>query len=221
MKIRILDEIKNVVQEGKPPKNILFKYIPGKNSNSEVMEFIHNRFNDINFDDVILPVVDKEERTNVKFVSDLDFYISSYAFDKLFNHCFMLAKNGLEAMGFMIGELKKKDDKVFSIVNDIVTSDLESTPVSVRFSRDAFEKIFDQLDDIGYDYILLGWYHSHPGFSSFMSVVDVDTQRRIFNKMFHAALVLDPVNSELKSFRMSNDICIEIPYAIFFKKNND
>ena len=92
---------------------------------------------------------------------------------------------------------------------------LESTSVSVRFQRDAFEDLFDRLDEIKYDYILLGWYHSHVGYSSFMSEVDIDTQSKMFTQPFHAALVVDPVNLEMKAFRLADGKCMEIPYAIF------
>ena len=215
MKIKIIDEKKYVIEEFKPPENLLFKYIPEKNTYEDMKEFLCKRYIDIDLDSRILPEINKEKAVDTKAFSELDFYIDSYAFDKIFDHCCILAKNGLEAMGYLIGELRKHEGKVFSIVHDVITSDLESTPVSVRFRSDAFKKIFDQLDGLEYDYIIVGWYHSHPGFSSFMSVVDVDTQRRMFNKIFHAALVVDPVNLELKSFRIQDDDCVEIPYAIF------
>ena len=166
---------------------------------------------------------EEEKPVSVRRVSDLDFYISDYAFDKLYRHCADIAQKELEAMGFMIGELREHNDTVISVVHDAITSNLESTSVSVRFHRDAFEHLFDQLDEIPYNYVIIGWYHSHPGFSSFMSQVDIDTQNRMFNKLFHAALVVDPVNYEVKSFRMQDRICVEIPYAVFseFKQKKE
>lgn len=164
-----------------------------------------------------LHLFEEEKPVSVKQVSDLDFYISDYAFDKLYRHCADIAQKELEAMGFMIGELREHDDTVISVVHDAITSNLESTSVSVRFHRDAFEHLFDQLDEIPYNYVIIGWYHSHPGFSSFMSQVDIDTQNRMFNKLFHAALVVDPVNYEVKSFRLQNGNCVEIPFAVFQK----
>jgi proteasome lid subunit RPN8/RPN11 len=215
MKIKIIGENKHQIQEKKPPENLIFKYIPKISDESDIKNFLHSRFKNVDFKDSPINFIEKKDQVKIKQKTDLDFFINMESIEKLYLHCIDIAQKGLEALGFMIGELRQYKDCIFSIVHDVVTSKLESTSVSVRFHRDAFNSIFSQLDNIKYDYIILGWYHSHPGFSCFMSQIDIDTQKRMFNKVFHAALVVDPINWELKTFRMQDNICIEIPYAIF------
>jgi len=162
-----------------------------------------------------------EAETPLPYTKDLDFYMDENALDEILYHCSKMASDGLEAMGFLVGELYQWKENYFSLVFDIVTSTLESTPFSVRFQRDAFEDLFDKLDEINYDYILLGWYHSHVGYSSFMSDADIETQSKMFTQPFHTALVIDPVNLEMKAFRVVNTICIEIPCNIFKGNGKD
>jgi len=218
--IKISGEVKQEFKEIMPPSHIDFKYIPNQTNYKEMNIFLSKTFNDINIKDYNMPSK-KESAVTTSINTDLDFYISNCALNKMFNHCALIAKKKLEAMGFLIGEIRHWNGKNFTIFHDVVTSDLESTSISVRFRRDAFENLCDQLDEISYEYVIVGWYHSHPGFSSFMSDVDVDTQVRMFNKPFHAAIVIDPINFELKSFRLSQDMCIEISYAVFIESKEE
>ena len=146
--------------------------------------------------------------------NEIDFYIKEDAFDKMLKHCYDMAVEGNEAMGFLVGDVRQWEG-TYSVVYDVATASLDSSPFHVRFSRDAFEELFDKLDDIEYDYIILGWYHSHVGYTSFMSGIDIQTQMKYFRQPFHAAIVIDPINIEAKAFRILNKKCIEVPYAIF------
>ena len=57
-------------------------------------------------------------------------------------------------------------------------------------------KMLDMLKQTGRPEIVVGWYHSHPGFGTWLSGVDINTQ-----KSFEAlnpravAVVVDPVQS--------------------------
>ncbi len=166
----------------------------------ENLEEIGSRKNSISFD--------------YPFFDELDFYIKNDAFKKMILHSYEMAKEEKEAMGFIIGDLFYWE-KEYTVAFDIITAPLDSSSFNVKFKRGAFEEIFDKLDEIKCDYILVGWYHSHPGYSSFMSGIDLDTQKNYFNKKFHASIVIDPVNMEARAFRIINEECFEIPYAIF------
>lgn len=156
----------------------------------------------------------EEQRVESRMQEELDFYIQKEACEKMFHHCRDMALLEKEAMGFLIGDVKYWH-KTYAVVYEIATASLEASPVYVRFQRGAFEELFDRLDEIDYEYVLVGWYHSHLGYSSFMSVIDVETQKTYFNQPFHAALVIDPIRGEMKAFRLAENECVEIPYAIF------
>lgn len=56
--------------------------------------------------------------------------------------------------------------------------------------------MMDMLKQTGRHEMVIGWYHSHPGFGCWLSFVDVKTQIS-FEKMHHrsVAVVIDPVQS--------------------------
>lgn len=145
-------------------------------------------------------------------------YLSEDSERKIRNHAERDASRKLEVMGFMLGEVNSWKGRTYSVVLDVVTTELKSSSSKVRFDPEAFPKLFHKLDDTGFDYILVGWYHSHPGHTCFLSKTDLDTQRGIFDQPYHAALVIDPINCEIKVFRLSGQEHEEVAFAIFSRE---
>jgi proteasome lid subunit RPN8/RPN11 len=144
-----------------------------------------------------------------------EFWIKKPTMDKIMKHCKEYAEERLEVMGFLIGDLYEWEDIQYTLTKDIVTTDLEATSVSVKFARDGFEGLFEKMDDIQYDYILTGWYHSHPGLGCFLSETDVDTQRRMFNQPFHTAMVVDPIKRDVRAYKLKDDGYMERKMAVY------
>ena len=145
----------------------------------------------------------------------VDLFIAKKAALKMLKHCSDFKDMQLEVMGFMVGHRYEWDGKEHTVVEDVVTSDLNTTAISVKFA--SFEPLFGELDRFekeGKDYILVGWYHSHPGHTCFMSPTDKDTQIRMFNKKFQSAVVIDPISIEMKAFQLLGSEIYEKPYAI-------
>ncbi|MCD6512288.1 MAG: hypothetical protein J7K61_01620 [Thermoplasmata archaeon] len=191
-----------------PPPNEMRICMPYDNS------FVEERFELLSLKKINESLSSDERKIKSFTKNEENFYIRLKAFDKMLIHSYEMAKKGKEAMGFMIGDVRRWE-KEYTVVYDVITASLETTSFSVRFTREAFEELSDKLDDIEYEYIIAGWYHSHVGYSSFMSDVDISTQKLYFNKPFHAAMVIDPINMEAKLFRLYNETCFEIPYIIF------
>jgi proteasome lid subunit RPN8/RPN11 len=141
-------------------------------------------------------------------------YIKKSVLDKMIIHCMDNAKSQLEVMGFLVGEVFSWEGFLYSMIKDVVTTELISTEISVRFDTEGFESLFEKLDSLDYEYIIVGWYHSHPDLGCFLSQKDLETQKRMFNMSFHSAFVLDPVNEELKVFRLEEEGYQEIPFCI-------
>jgi len=203
--VKISGEEKKKYKIQPPPANIIFEY--GKDDIAKYME--ENGF-------AVMGERKRaeEEKVESRWQGELDFYIREKACHKFLRHCYEMALHGKEAMGFLIGDVRQWNG-IYSIVHDAITASLDASPVYVRFSKEAYEEIFDKLDEIDYEYVIVGWYHSHLGYTSFMSSIDIETQRKYFNQPFHAAIVVDPIEKQMKSFRLINNECIEIPYAIF------
>ncbi|CAN3355136.1 ubiquitin carboxyl-terminal hydrolase Rpn11p [Diutina catenulata] len=119
-------------------------------------------------------------------------YISSLALLKMLKH----ARAGvpMEVMGLMLGEFV--DDFTIHVI-DVFAMPQSGTGVSVEAVDDVFQtKMMDMLRQTGRDQMVVGWYHSHPGFGCWLSSVDVSTQQSFeqLNKRA-VAVVVDPIQS--------------------------
>ena len=80
----------------------------------------------------------------------------------------------MEVMGLMLGEFV--DDFTIRVV-DVFAMPQSGTGVSVEAVDPVFQtKILDMLKQTGRPEMVVGWYHSHPGFGPWLSSVDVNTQ---------------------------------------------
>jgi proteasome lid subunit RPN8/RPN11 len=145
-----------------------------------------------------------------------EMYLSKLAEEKIRNHATSAASDRLEVMGLLLGNVFACDGRQFALVRDVATTDLDSSSVRVRFSRDGMEKLFASLEDAGFNYLLVGWYHSHPGHRCFMSPTDVETQKGLFNRPFHSAIVIDPINKEIDSFYLEGGKVRSRPFAVYW-----
>lgn len=144
-----------------------------------------------------------------------DVYLSAAAEKKIRQHAEKEAPRRLEVLGFLLGEVREWKGNRYAVVRDIVTTELKSSSSKVRFDPEGFPKLFSNLDDSGFDYVLVGWYHSHPGHTCFLSRTDLETQRRMFDQPYHIAIVIDPINEDVKAFRLLGNGYGEVAFAIF------
>lgn len=119
-------------------------------------------------------------------------YISSLALLKMLKHG--RAGVPMEVMGLMLGEFV--DDFTIHVI-DVFAMPQSGTGVSVEAVDDVFQtKMMDMLRQTGRDQMVVGWYHLHPGFGCWLSLVDVNTQQSFeqLNKRA-VAVVIDPIQS--------------------------
>ena len=69
--------------------------------------------------------------------------------------------------------------------------------VSVEAVDPVFQaKMLDMLKQTGRPEMVVGWYHSHPGFGCWLSGVDINTQQSFETLSTRAvAVVVDPIQS--------------------------
>jgi COP9 signalosome complex subunit 5 len=115
--------------------------------------------------------------------------------------------NWIEVMGLMQGYV---DDNTF-VVLDSFALPVDATEVEVSMTQATMEYMIKYLDNaklVGHEENVVGWYHSHPGYSCFLSGVDVNTQ--LTNQKYQdpwISVVVDPVRTiatgkvEIKAFR--------------------
>merc|ERR1712170_53023 len=142
------------------------------------------------------PVVDTAEQV----------YISSLALLKMLKHG--RAGVPMEVMGLMLGEFV--DDYTVRVI-DVFAMPQSGTGVSVEAVDPVFQaKMLDMLKQTGRPEMVVGWYHSHPGFGCWLSGVDINTQQSFEALSDRAvAVVVDPVQSVkgkvvIDAFRLIN-----------------
>mmetsp|Transcript_4044 Transcript_4044/g.8119 ORF Transcript_4044/g.8119 Transcript_4044/m.8119 type:complete len:311 (+) Transcript_4044:45-977(+) len=119
-------------------------------------------------------------------------HVSSLALLKMLKHG--RAGVPMEVMGLMLGSFV--DDYTINCV-DVFAMPQSGTSVSVESVDPVFQtKMLDMLKQTGRPEMVVGWYHSHPGFGCWLSSTDVNTQSSF--EALHprsVALVVDPIQS--------------------------
>merc|ERR1712241_796926 len=133
-------------------------------------------------------------------------YISSLALLKMLKHG--RAGVPMEIMGLMLGEFV--DDYTVRVI-DVFAMPQSGTGVSVEAVDPVFQaKMLDMLKQTGRPEMVVGWYHSHPGFGCWLSGVDINTQQSFEALSDRAvAVVVDPIQSVkgkvvIDAFRLIN-----------------
>eukprot|EP00527_Entomoneis_sp_CCMP2396_P004569 CAMPEP_0198150012 /NCGR_PEP_ID=MMETSP1443-20131203/49011_1 /TAXON_ID=186043 /ORGANISM="Entomoneis sp., Strain CCMP2396" /LENGTH=312 /DNA_ID=CAMNT_0043815197 /DNA_START=65 /DNA_END=1003 /DNA_ORIENTATION=+ len=119
-------------------------------------------------------------------------HVSSLALLKMLKHG--RAGVPMEVMGLMLGQFV--DDYTIHCV-DVFAMPQSGTSVSVESVDPVFQtEMVDMLKQTGRPEMVVGWYHSHPGFGCWLSSTDINTQSSFEALNPRAvALVVDPIQS--------------------------
>ena len=100
-----------------------------------------------------------------------------------------------ELGGVLIGNVyKDKNDKLFIVIkNNIIAESTNASLSRLTFTHETWEKINSNLEKDFPNQKILGWYHSHPGHSVFLSTYDVFIQDNFFDMPYMTAFVYDPI----------------------------
>ena len=136
-----------------------------------------------------------------------------YIQEDIINNIVKLCKGSkLEIMGQLIGQVYKYNGKKYIMINDslyikgAIHSEKYGT-ASVEGALGEFEKRFQEIKEEKEDKSLrrVGWWHSHPGFTCFLSSVDLQTQKSVFPESHEVALVVDPVKDYFEFFTLDKE----------------
>jgi len=137
-------------------------------------------------------------------------HISSLALLKMLKHG--RAGVPMEVMGLMLGEFV--DEYTVQVI-DVFAMPQSGTSVSVESVDHVFQtRMVDMLKQTGRSEMVVGWYHSHPGFGCWLSSVDINTQQS-FEQLDtrSVAVVIDPIQSVkgkvvIDAFRLINPAAV-------------
>jgi len=132
--------------------------------------------------------------------------ISSLALLKMLKHG--RAGVPMEVMGLLLGEYI---DEWTTQVVDVFAMPQSGTTVTVESVDHVFQTaMVDMLKQTGRPEMVVGWYHSHPGFGCWLSSVDINTQQSFESLQPRSvAVVIDPIQSVkgkvvIDAFRLIN-----------------
>ncbi|MDX1615193.1 MAG: hypothetical protein R3300_12845 [Candidatus Promineifilaceae bacterium] len=104
-----------------------------------------------------------------------------------------------EVAGMLIGPPAEKqpDGRYLVHVTDIIIAKhTRMQGASVTYTPESWRYVHDRLAELypEEDAVILGWYHTHPGFGIFLSGMDQFIHQHFFTQPWHVALVLDPLS---------------------------
>jgi proteasome lid subunit RPN8/RPN11 len=103
-----------------------------------------------------------------------------------------------EVAGFLIGPQPEKQPDgrhIVHISDVIIAKHTKMQGASVTYTPESWRYVTDKLAEMYPDEtaVIVGWYHTHPGFGIFLSGMDQFIHRNFFIQSWHVALVLDPI----------------------------
>lgn len=114
-------------------------------------------------------------------------------------------RRSVEVGGLLVGGHYTDGEREYVRVEDFLEArHLDSRATSARFTHATFEDAWRRIGGSGpraHPRLVVGWFHTHPGFGAFLSQQDRFVHRRFFDLPFLVALVVDPVREEMLFFR--------------------
>ena len=113
----------------------------------------------------------------------------------------------MEVGGMLIGQAYYTTTRLPYIV---IEAQLEARyvkhgPTYLTFTSDTLADALNRIDDQYPNKKIVGWYHTHPGLSVFMSSMDLWLHTNFFREIWQVALVIDSVAGNGGFFRYTED----------------
>jgi proteasome lid subunit RPN8/RPN11 len=102
-----------------------------------------------------------------------------------------------EVAGVMVGQRPEKQPDgryIVHIIDSIAAKYTVTQGASVTYTPESWRYLNDTLWERYPDEtaVMVGWYHTHPGFGIFLSGMDLFIHQNFFTQIWHVAYVLDP-----------------------------
>jgi proteasome lid subunit RPN8/RPN11 len=103
-----------------------------------------------------------------------------------------------EVAGVLLGPPPEKQPDgryVVHVIDSIIAKHTVMHGASVTYTPESWRYMNDKLAERYPDetVVMVGWYHTHPGFGIFLSGMDQFIHQNFFTQIWHIALVLDPL----------------------------
>lgn len=102
-----------------------------------------------------------------------------------------------EVAGVLVGPRPEKQPDgryLVHVIDSIIAKHTVMHGASVTYTPESWRYVNDKLAERYPDEtaVMVGWYHTHPGFGIFLSGMDLFIHQNFFTQIWHVAFVLDP-----------------------------
>lgn len=145
-------------------------------------------------------------------------FICGKIFDGVLQHA--LAHKTHEVGGVLLGTYSSHRKNPFLLIDwSIKALHSKERCTSITFTHKTWDYISQEMRAKCPDKMIIGWYHTHPGFGVFLSPNDTFIQNNFFNAKHQVALVVDPISKKLTLFSWIKESLHETPFHILEKSN--
>lgn len=111
-----------------------------------------------------------------------------------------------EVGGILIGQVRQTLTGAYYVVIEVAMAadHVHHSAVHLTFTSDTIVDLHNRKDDLYPDKQIVGWFHTHPGLSVFLSSYDVFLYTNFFTQPWQVALVIDPRAERAGFFRYPN-----------------
>lgn len=112
-----------------------------------------------------------------------------------------------EQGGVLLGEIcVNKEGRKFILINDLIIAKHSNSSLSrLTFTHETWDYINEVREKDFPEKKILGWFHSHPGHTVFLSNFDIFIQENFFNMYYMVAYVFDPTIKDRGFFLWRNN----------------
>ena len=109
-----------------------------------------------------------------------------------------ISNTNVELGGVMLGrQFTDSGGQPYVVVSESLRAKhYEATRGSFKFTHDTWSQISSDRRQFHPDLEMVGWYHTHPGWTVFLSPMDLFICNNFFNGPQNVALVIDPCNDD-------------------------
>jgi proteasome lid subunit RPN8/RPN11 len=102
-----------------------------------------------------------------------------------------------EVCGVLVGEAFEDDEGSFVQVKDIIRGEAaDQSGTHVTYTQETWNRIHKAMEDRFPKLLIVGWYHSHPGYGVEFSEMDRFIQKNFFSGATQIGFVIDPIGGD-------------------------
>lgn len=105
-------------------------------------------------------------------------------------------------------------DILIEIIGSIEAKYAEAQQGRITFSHKSWEYIHAEKQRLFPDLLIVGWFHTHPGFGIFLSEDDLFIHRNFFDLPWQIAYVVDPKQRKRGFFCWDGDKVVRTSYQV-------